>query len=112
MTAVIETSGLSKTYGAVRGIEHLDLVVQEGEVFGYLGPNGAGKTTTIRLLLDLQRASQGTARVLGLDFHRDSVAIHGRVGYLPGELHLLAHERGVSTSGGSNAPAGGSSTHG
>jgi ABC-2 type transport system ATP-binding protein len=94
MTAVIETFGLTKTYGSAVGIEALDLTVQEGEVFGYLGPNGAGKTTTIRALLDLQRPTRGTARVLGLDSHRDSVAIHRRVGYLPGDLQLFPRMTG------------------
>jgi ABC-2 type transport system ATP-binding protein len=62
--------------------------VEPGQVFGFLGPNGAGKTTTIRLLLDLHHASAGSARLFGLDSHRDSVAIHARCGYLPGEFEL------------------------
>ncbi len=57
-------------------------------MFGFLGPNGAGKTTTIRMLLGLQRPTSGRATVLGLDAQRDSVEIHRRVGYLPGELAL------------------------
>ena len=76
------TIGLTKMFGAIRGIEALDLRVEPGEIFGFLGPNGAGKTTTIRVLLDLQRPTAGTALVLGLDAHRDGVAIHSRVGYL------------------------------
>ena len=84
MTCAIETIGLTKMFGVTRGIEGLDLHVEHGEIFGFLGPNGAGKTTTIRALLDLQRPTAGTALVLGLDAHRDSLAIHARVGYLPG----------------------------
>lgn len=90
MTCAIETIGLTKVFGAIRGIEALDLRVEPGEIFGFLGPNGAGKTTTIRALLDLQRPTAGTALVLGLDAHRDSVAIHSRVGYLPGDLALFS----------------------
>jgi beta-exotoxin I transport system ATP-binding protein len=90
MTCAIETIGLTKMFGATRGIEGLDLRVEPGEIFGFLGPNGAGKTTTIRALLDLQRPTAGTALVLGLDAHRDSVAIHSRVGYLPGDLALFS----------------------
>ena len=60
--------------------------VEAGEVFGFLGPNGAGKTTTIRTLLDLLRPTSGAARVFGLDSRRDSVAIHARLGNLPGEF--------------------------
>ena len=58
----IATSGLSKDYGAGRGLFELDLEVGQGEVFGFLGPNGAGKSTTMRLLLDLIRPSSGSAR--------------------------------------------------
>ena len=57
-------------------------------MFGFLGPNGAGKSTTIRLLLGLYRPSAGRMRVLDLDPCHDTVAIHRRVGYLPGELAL------------------------
>jgi ABC-2 type transport system ATP-binding protein len=88
MTAVVETHGLTKSYGATLAVDRLDLLVEPGQVFGFLGPNGAGKTTTIRLLLALQRPSAGGARVFGLDSQRDSVAIHARCGYLPGELEL------------------------
>ena len=90
MTSAIETIGLTKMFGATRGIEGLDLRVEPGEIFGFLGPNGAGKTTTIRALLDLQRPTAGTALVLGLDAHRDALAVHDRVGYLPGDLALFA----------------------
>lgn len=89
MTApAIALSSLTKSYGKARGIVDLDLEVHTGEVFGFLGPNGAGKTTTIRILLDLIRPTSGSARVLGLDAHDDSLRIRSRVGYLPGELSL------------------------
>ena len=82
----LETAGLTKFYGSTRGVEDLDLRVEEGEVFGYLGPNGAGKTTTIRLVLDLIRATRGEARVAGMDTHDKSVEVRLLIGYLPGEL--------------------------
>ena len=88
MTAVIQLERLTKSYGDQRGIVDLDLVVEAGEVFGFLGPNGAGKTTTIRTMLDLIRPSSGRALVFGLDSKADPVAIHGRVGYIPGEFTL------------------------
>ncbi|HSN11915.1 MAG TPA: ABC transporter ATP-binding protein [Propionibacteriaceae bacterium] len=78
--------GLTKDYGGGRGLFDLDLEVGRGEILGFIGPNGAGKTTTIRLLMDLIRPTRGHATVLGLDAHRDSLAIKRRVGYLPGEL--------------------------
>ena len=85
---VILTSGLSKDYGSGRGLFGLDLEVGRGEVFGFLGPNGAGKSTTMRLLLDLIRPTAGSARVLGLDTHRESLEIRRRIGFLPGDLAL------------------------
>jgi ABC-2 type transport system ATP-binding protein len=86
--AAIEMAGLTKLYGAVRGVEGLYLRVERGEVFGFLGPNGAGKTTTIRLLLDLIRPTRGRASVVGFDSHRESVAVRRHTGYLPGDLRL------------------------
>ncbi|MHC4934542.1 MAG: ABC transporter ATP-binding protein [Planctomycetota bacterium] len=86
MTAV-EAKGLTKIYrNGVVGIEDLELGVARGEIAGLVGPNGSGKTTTIRLLLDFLRPTRGRARVLGLDAHRDSVAVRRRVGFLPGDL--------------------------
>lgn len=90
--SVIEIRGLTKSYGAGKkatlALNQLDLTVKRGEIFGYLGPNGAGKTTTIRLLLDLIRPSAGLAKIFGLDIRADSVEIHRRIGFLPGELSL------------------------
>ena len=109
--SVIETQGLTKRYGASRGIEDVTLSVEAGEVFGFLGPNGAGKTTTIRTLLDLLHPSGGSARIFGLDSRRDSVAIRARLGNLPGDfgfgpatsgremVALLARLRGVDGLG-------------
>jgi ABC-2 type transport system ATP-binding protein len=86
--AAIELHRLTKRYGKARGIEDVDLVVEQGEVFGFLGPNGAGKTTTIRTLLDFLRPTSGTATVLGLDSRGAYVEIHRRTGYLPGDLQF------------------------
>ncbi|WP_332659655.1 ABC transporter ATP-binding protein [Brevundimonas sp.] len=65
MTTVIETRGLTKTYGKVRALDGLDLSIPRGGVYGVLGPNGAGKSTLFRILLGLIRASDGTATVMG-----------------------------------------------
>ena len=88
MRAAIETEQLTKNYGKNPGIRHVDLTVEEGEVFGFLGPNGAGKTTTIRTLLGFLRPSEGRAWVFGMDSRRRSVEIRARVGNLPGEFAL------------------------
>jgi ABC-2 type transport system ATP-binding protein len=85
---VIRTNALTKDFGRGRGLFDLDLEIASGEVFGFLGPNGSGKSTTMRLLLDLIRPSSGSATILGLDSHRDSLEIRRRVGFLPGDFAL------------------------
>jgi ABC-2 type transport system ATP-binding protein len=97
MTAIIEIEQLTKSYGRHRGIVDVDLTVNEGEAFGFLGPNGAGKTTTIRVLLDHLRPTSGKARIFGIDTTADPVAIHRRVGYLPGEFTLYDKLTGGQT---------------
>jgi ABC-2 type transport system ATP-binding protein len=79
---VIETSGLSKSYGDVRALRNLDLRVSRNSIFGFLGPNGAGKTTTIKLLLGLARPTAGRASVFGHDIISESVEVRSKVGYL------------------------------
>ncbi len=97
MTAIIQIQKLTKSYGEHRGIIDVELDVEQGEVFGFLGPNGAGKTTTIRVLLDLIRPTSGRALVFGIDSSVDPVAIHRRVGYLPGEFTLYDRLTGGQT---------------
>jgi ABC-2 type transport system ATP-binding protein len=97
MTAIIKTEKLTKSYGSHRGIVDVDLEINQGEVFGFLGPNGAGKTTTIRVLLDLIRPTSGHAFIFGIESSVDPVAIHRRVGYLPGEFTLYDRLTGGQT---------------
>ncbi len=97
MTAVITLEKLTKSYGSHRGIIEVDLAVEKGEIFGFLGPNGAGKTTTIRTLLDLIRPTSGRALVFGIESRADPVAIHRRVGYIPGEFTLYDRLTGGQT---------------
>jgi len=97
MTAIIQTEKLTKSYGPHRGIIEVDLAVEQGEVFGFLGPNGAGKTTAIRTILDLIRPTSGKALVFGIDSTVDPVAIHRRIGYLPGEFSLYDRLTGSQT---------------
>jgi len=93
-TAAIRIQGLSKDYGAGRGLFDLDLEVAAGEVFGYLGPNGAGKSTTIRLLMALIRPTGGRAEIFGLDCQAQDVEVKRKVGYVPGELPAFGGLRG------------------
>ena len=82
----IETKELTKFYGSARGIEKLNLTVEQGEFFGFIGPNGAGKSTTIRTLLGLISPTGGSASVLGLDIREKKQEILSRIGYLPSEI--------------------------
>ena len=63
----VEARGLVKRYGEIVAVDHVDLTVERGDVFGYLGPNGAGKTTSLRMLLGLIRPTDGSARLFGRD---------------------------------------------
>lgn len=81
--AAIVTRSLTKRYGDFVAVDHLDLEVRRGEIFGLLGPNGAGKTTTILMLLGLSEPSEGSAEVLGLDPARRPLEVKAKVGYLP-----------------------------
>ena len=97
MTTLIQTEKLTKSYGSHRGIIDVDLEVIEGEAFGFLGPNGAGKTTMIRTLLDHIRPTSGRATIFGIETTVDPVAIHRRIGYLPGEFALYDKLTGGQT---------------
>jgi ABC-2 type transport system ATP-binding protein len=81
----IKTVGLTKYYGKSRGIEELNLTVEQGDFFGFIGPNGAGKSTTIRTLLGLISPSAGSAQVLGMDIRTDVEKILANVGFMPSE---------------------------
>ena len=94
MTTAIEIVGLTKRYGSLTAVSDLQLRIQAGQIFGFLGPNGAGKSTTIRMLMALQRPTSGRAALLGLDAQADSVEIHRRIGYVPGDLELFARLTG------------------
>ena len=80
---IIQTQELTKHYGNIKAVDHLDLTVSEGEIFGFLGPNGAGKTTTLLMLMGLTVPTSGTATVAGLDIIEDSREIRKIAGLLP-----------------------------
>lgn len=84
---VIEIQDLSKYYGRSRGIEHVNLNIGEGEVFGFIGPNGAGKSTTIRILLNLIFPTSGNAKIMGMDVIRRTKAIKQVIGYVPSDAN-------------------------
>jgi ABC-2 type transport system ATP-binding protein len=81
--AIIEAEGLTKKYGHQIVVNHLNLQIREGEVFGFLGPNGAGKTTTLLMFLGLTEPTSGKVSVIGFDPTRDPFHVKEKVGYLP-----------------------------
>jgi len=86
--AIVDISGLVKSFGRTRALDGLDLEVSAGEVHGFLGPNGAGKSTTIRVLLGMLRKDAGQVGLFGGDPWSDAAGLHRRLGYVPGEVNL------------------------
>lgn len=91
---LLHTEGLTKDYGRNRALDHLDVEVRPGEVFGLLGPNGSGKSTALRLLMGFLRPTAGRASIAGHDCWHDSVSARRHVAYLPGELRLYENLTG------------------
>jgi len=77
---IIETLGLTKRFGELKAVDHIDLSIREGEVFGLLGPNGAGKTTTLSMLATLLKPTEGTAKVDGHDVLTEAAAVRKSIG--------------------------------
>jgi ABC-2 type transport system ATP-binding protein len=84
----VVTSGLTKRFGDVVAVDHLDLTVQAGELYGFLGPNGAGKSTTLRMLCGILEPSAGDGRVLGFDLRRDPERVKSAIGYMSQRFSL------------------------
>ena len=81
----VSARGLVKRYGDLVAVDHVDLTVERGDVFGYLGPNGAGKTTSLRMLLGLIRPTEGVAHLFGRDPLQDGArALDGVAGFVEG----------------------------
>jgi len=78
--AVIETLDLTKSFGRLMAVDHVNLSIREGEIFGLLGPNGAGKTTTLSMLATLLKPTDGTAKVNGHDILREPDAVRRSIG--------------------------------
>jgi ABC-2 type transport system ATP-binding protein len=81
--SVVQTSRLTKRFGSLVAVDHVDLSVKAGEIFGFLGPNGAGKTTTVRILCGLMAPTSGKAVVVGHDVAREPEEVKQRIGYMP-----------------------------
>jgi ABC-2 type transport system ATP-binding protein len=87
---IIDITNLSKFYGKARGIEHINLEINEGEIFGFIGPNGAGKSTTLRILVNMIFPTEGSAKIMGMDVVRDKKKIMSRIGYIPSDANAYS----------------------
>jgi len=85
---VIRARQLTKRFGALTAVDHLDLDVPRSIIYGFLGPNGSGKTTAIRMLCGLLTPSEGSATVLGVDVPGDAAALKARIGYMTQKFSL------------------------
>lgn len=88
MSIVVTTRGLTKRFGSFVAVDHLDIEITRGLIFGFLGPNGAGKSTTIRMLTGLLKPTEGSGEVLGLDISRQAERIRERIGYMSQRFSL------------------------
>lgn len=93
MGTIINTVNLTKFYGKDRGIENVNLSVEQGEIFGFIGPNGAGKSTAIRTLLGLIKPTSGSATIFGKDIVKYGPDIREHIGYLPSEVFYYDNMR-------------------
>ncbi len=84
----VATRGLTKRFGKVLAVDHLDLTVRTGELYGFLGPNGAGKSTTLRMLCGIMEPTEGTGTVLGIDLRRDPERVKSAIGYMSQRFSL------------------------
>jgi len=88
MNYSVEISNITKKFGKFTALKGINLQVKEGEVFAYIGPNGAGKSTTIRVMLGILQATSGHVKLFGRDAWKDSVEIHKKIAYVPGDVNL------------------------
>ncbi len=85
---MIKLENLTKEFGDLVAVNHLDLELPAGEIFAFIGPNGAGKTTTIKMIVGLLRPTEGRALVCGRDVHEDHMAAKALLSYIPDQPYL------------------------
>src|SRR5690625_3702007 len=88
MTEVVKVEGVQKTFGKAKALSDVTFTVEAGEVVGFIGPNGSGKSTTIRILLGIIKRNAGNAEIFGKDVWKNSLEIHKRISYVPGDVTL------------------------
>lgn len=92
---IIELVELTKKYGTFTAVDHLNLTIRKGEIFGLLGPNGAGKSTTILMMLGLTDPTAGSVTVCGIDATGNPIAVKRKVGYLPEDVGFYDDRTGM-----------------
>nr|WP_144919936.1 ABC transporter ATP-binding protein [Paenibacillus bovis] len=95
MDEIITIEGLTKKYGEKVAVDHLNLSITKGEIFGLLGPNGAGKSTTILMLLGLSEPTDGSVTVCGYNSTKEPIEVKRKVGYLPDQVGFYENRTGL-----------------
>ena len=85
---IIKTTQLTKQFGPVVAVDHLELEIKKGEIFGLVGPDGAGKTTTLRMLAAIMDPTAGSARIAGYDLRQEPERIKEHIGYMAQQFAL------------------------
>jgi drug efflux transport system ATP-binding protein len=88
MQKVIESSAISKRFGATQALRDISFSVNESEIFGFIGPDGAGKTTLFRIITTLLLPDEGEMKVLGMDCIKGFKELRKNIGYMPGRFSL------------------------
>jgi len=91
----VELKNVTKRYSEIVAVDHVNLTIGSGEIFGLLGPNGSGKSTTLKMLMGLVQPDEGSVTVLGLSVGKDPVALKRMVGYVPEAPRLYEFLTGV-----------------
>ncbi|HOB19611.1 MAG TPA: ABC transporter ATP-binding protein [Candidatus Atribacteria bacterium] len=93
---MIELLNVNKTFnGNVKAVDNLNLVIPNGEIFGFLGPNGAGKTTTIKIITGILNADSGSVRVNGIDIKEEPLAVKRSIGFVPDTPNMFLRLKGI-----------------
>ncbi len=92
---MIEISGLTKKFGALRAVDNLELTIAAGQIFGFIGPNGAGKTTTIKMIAGVLAPTSGRIKIAGIDLLQHPEAAKGKIGFIPDRPYLYEKLTGM-----------------
>src|SRR5699024_923241 len=94
MGEIVKVQNLQKKFGKFQALSDVTFTVNAGEVVGFIGPNGAGKSTTIRILLGIIKRDAGDAKIFNQDVWKNSLEIHKRISYVPGDVILWGNLTG------------------